>query len=84
MPDGTPVSPTLPDERLATVLHLQLAAEREAVAAVDGFDHPAARTIRPGWTGEPFDLHECVQALFRMGRPAEPAREEVAEQTLAA
>jgi hypothetical protein len=31
---------------------------------VDSFHHPDARTIRPRWAGEPFDLHACVQALF--------------------
>jgi hypothetical protein len=38
----------------------------EELIRVDGFDHPEARRIRPGWCGKPFDLHECVQALFRM------------------
>jgi hypothetical protein len=36
---------------------------------VTGFNHPDAATIRPGWAGERFDLHECVQALFRMRLP---------------
>ena len=40
--------------------------EVEMVEGVDGFDHPDATRIRPGWRGERFDLHECVQALFRM------------------
>jgi hypothetical protein len=34
------------------------------LAAVGSFQHPDAQTIRPRWTGEPFDLHACVQALF--------------------
>ena len=29
-------------------------------------DHPDARIIRPRWAGEPFSVHECVQALFTM------------------
>ena len=33
---------------------------------VVSFRHPHARRIQPGWRGERFDLHECVQALFRM------------------
>jgi len=36
---------------------------------VDSFQHPDARTIRPRWTGEPFDLHACVQALFTVKLP---------------
>ena len=33
---------------------------------MDRFDHPDARKILPRWAGEPFSLHECVQALFTM------------------
>jgi hypothetical protein len=50
--------------------HLDFALRRrqqmqhDQLAAVDGFQHPDARTIRPRWAGEPFDLHACVQALF--------------------
>lgn len=36
---------------------------------VDSFQHPDARSIRPGWTGGPFDLHVCVQALFTIKLP---------------
>jgi hypothetical protein len=36
---------------------------------VTDFNYPDARVIRPGWAGERFDLHDCVQALFRMRLP---------------
>jgi hypothetical protein len=36
---------------------------------VDSFQHPEARTIRPRWAGETFDLHACVQALFTIKLP---------------
>jgi hypothetical protein len=39
-------------------------AHRDWLATVDSFDHPDAKIIRPRCTGEPFDLHACVQALF--------------------
>jgi hypothetical protein len=43
---------------------------------VDSFFHPDAQRIVPGWTGEPFGLHDCVAALFGMsvaGADAEAA-----------
>jgi hypothetical protein len=36
---------------------------------VDSFQHPDAKTIRPRWAGDPFDLHACVQALFTIKLP---------------
>ncbi|MGO1975283.1 MAG: HNH endonuclease, partial [Propionibacteriaceae bacterium] len=39
------------------------------IAAVDDWDHPDAARIRPGWAGEPFDLHACVEALFGIELP---------------
>jgi hypothetical protein len=45
----------------------QRQAELETmIDGVDRFDHPDAVRIQPGWRGERFDLHEAVQALFRM------------------
>jgi hypothetical protein len=46
-------------------------AGRICAAAVDSFQHPDATTIRPRWTGEPFNLNACVQALFtiKLERP---------------
>jgi hypothetical protein len=49
--------------------HLDFALRRrnqevDQLAAADSFQHPDARTIRPRWAGEHFDLHACVQALF--------------------
>ena len=48
---------------LAFSLH-QRQHQQAQLASVDSFQHPDAATIRPRWTGEPFDLHACVQALF--------------------
>jgi hypothetical protein len=66
-PDGQPCDWWVDDENLAR--HLDFALRRrnqqlDQLAAVDSFQHPDAQTIRPGWTGEPFDLHACVEALF--------------------
>jgi len=47
----------------------QQTAEQDQLAEVDSFHHPDARTIRPRCTGEPFDLHSCVQALFTIKLP---------------
>jgi hypothetical protein len=44
-------------------------AQRDRLATVDSFQHPDAKIIRPRWTGEPFDLHACVQALFTIKLP---------------
>jgi hypothetical protein len=65
-PDGRPCEWWVDDQNLAR--HLDFALRRQQahdrLAAVDSFQHPDAKTIRPRWTGEPFDLHACVQALF--------------------
>ena len=66
-PDGQSCDWWVDDENLAR--HLDFALRRrqlahDRLAAVDSFQHPDAQTIRPRWTGEPFDLHACVQALF--------------------
>jgi hypothetical protein len=46
----------------------QQTAEQDQLAEVDSFHHHDAQTIRPRWTGEPFDLHACVHVLFAMAR----------------
>jgi hypothetical protein len=73
MPDGTPHQPWYHPDNLPRLLQRHLQERREqqttSLAAVTGFDHPDARVIRPRWAGERFDLHECVQALFRMRLP---------------
>lgn len=73
MPDGSPVEAWRSDQGLTRLLGAQLDRQREqhqlALAAVTGFDDDDARTIRPGWAGERFDLHACVQALFGMKLP---------------
>ena len=75
MPDGTAPYPWWHADTLARQLaeqsdrrrQTELAAEFDAVLeGVDSFSHPDARRILPGWAGEPFDIHECVQALYRM------------------
>ena len=70
MPDGSPHQPWYTADHLPVILRQQLGRQRHqdaaTLAGVTGFNHPGARTIRPGWAGERFDLHECVQALFRM------------------
>lgn len=73
MPDGTLHRPWHDAETLPLLLEDQLEEQRQrqsaALAGVTGFDHPAARTIRPAWAGERFDLGDCVQALFGMNLP---------------
>jgi hypothetical protein len=73
-PDGQPCDGWVDDENLAR--HLDFALRRQQahdqLAAVDSFQHPAARTIRPRWAGERFDLHACVQALFTIRLPKQP------------
>jgi hypothetical protein len=74
-PDGQPCDSWVSDENLARHLDFarrhaqQQTAEQDQLAEVDSFHHPDARTIRPRWTGEPFDLHSCVQALFTIKLP---------------
>ena len=72
-PDGRPCDPWLSDQNLALhldfVLRRQREAEKDHLAAVNSFQHPDARTIRPRRAGEPFDLHACVQALFNIKLP---------------
>jgi hypothetical protein len=74
-PDGQPCDSWVSDENLAWHLDFarrraqQQTAEQDQLAEVDSFHHPDARIIRPRWTGEPFDLHACVQALFTIKLP---------------
>jgi hypothetical protein len=75
-PDGQPCDWWVDDENLARHLAFALrrrSQELDQLAAVDSFQHPDARTIRPRWTGEPFDLHACVQALFTIKLPKQAA-----------
>jgi hypothetical protein len=73
MPNGSLHRPWHTADRLPTLLCQQLDPQRAEdaaqLAAVAGFNHPAAQVIRPGWAGERFDLHTCVQALFGMRLP---------------
>jgi hypothetical protein len=77
-PDGQLCDRLISDENLARHLDFALRrrqqAQHDQLAAVDSFQHPAARTIRPRWAGERFDLHACVQALFTIKLP-EQAKE---------
>jgi hypothetical protein len=73
MPDGTDHKPWYTAESLPRLLQAQLerqaAADHTALQGVTSFNDPDARTIRPGWAGERFDLHACVEALFQMTIP---------------
>ena len=77
-PDGRPCDRWVSDDNLAR--HLDFALRRNAAqqaacdrrAGVDSLHHPVARTIRPRWAGEPFDLHACVQALFTIKLAKQP------------
>ena len=73
-PDGQPCHPWVSDDNLARHLDFALRSTQQAgqldqLATVDSFQHSDAKTIRPRWTGEPFDLHACVQALFTIKHP---------------
>jgi hypothetical protein len=67
-PDGQLCQPWVSDQQLAWhldfALRQQSRAQGDRLAEVGSFHHPDAQTIRPRWTGDPFDLHACVQALF--------------------
>ncbi len=66
LPDGTPTRPWWNADALQDQLAEQTRRTTAALSGVDRFDHPDARKILPRWAGEPFDLHECVYALFTM------------------
>jgi hypothetical protein len=71
-PDGQPCDWWVDEQNLAR--HLDFALRRhnhelDQLAAVDSFQHPDARTIRPRWADENLDLHACVQALFTIKLP---------------
>jgi hypothetical protein len=71
-PDGQPCDWWVSDQNLAQHLDFALRgrqAQHDRLAVIDSFQHPDARTIRPRWAGEPFDLHACVQALFTIKLP---------------
>ena len=73
-PDGRRCEPWVSDDNLARPLAFALRRntaqfQQDRLAAIDSFHHPKARTIRPGWSGEPFDLHACVEALFTIKLP---------------
>jgi hypothetical protein len=66
LPDGTEPRPWWGADGLTDRLAEQARRTAVALAGVDRFDHPDARKILPRWAGEPFNLHDCVQALFTM------------------
>jgi hypothetical protein len=71
-PTGNPMIWWVDDQNLARHLDFALRRQRtrhDRLAMVDSFQHPDAQTIRPRWTGEPFDLHACIQALFTIKLP---------------
>jgi hypothetical protein len=81
-PDGQPCESWVSDDNLA--MHLDFALRRRQQAqhgqltAVDSFQHPDARIIRPRCAGEVFDLHACVQALFTIKLPEDSEQDQQA------
>lgn len=84
MPDGSPHREWYTADGLLNFLaqHADKArAEQQRIRRtsmidnVVSFHHPHAQRIQPGWRGERFDLHECVQTLFRM-QPKDPDNNE--------
>jgi hypothetical protein len=69
LPDGSEPRPRQAGDTLADLLAAQARRTTAAIEGVDRFDHPTARTIRPRWVGEPFSVHDCVQALFSIRLP---------------
>lgn len=78
LPDGTHPQPWWTSDHLTRHLarHTEHHPDRHhpddsavRIDAVDHWDHPDAARIRPGWNGEPFDLHACVEALFSIELP---------------
>ena len=95
MPDGKPHREWYTAEGLLNFLaqHADKAqAEQQRLRRtsmidnVVSFHDPYARRIQPGWRGERFDLHECVQTLFRMQptwRPEPPTEDDLIEEQAA-
>jgi hypothetical protein len=78
-PDGQLCQSWVGEENLARHLDFALRrqqAQQDQLAAVDSFHHPDAKTIRPRWADEPFDLHACVQALFTIKLPDQPFQQD--------
>jgi hypothetical protein len=72
--DGSQPQPWHTSDTLADLLAAHARRTAEAIDGVDRFDHTDARSIRPRWAGEPFSVHDCVQALFtiRQRQPSQP------------
>jgi hypothetical protein len=69
LPDGSRPQPWQTTETLADLLAARARQAGATIEAVDRFEHPEARTIRPRWSGEKFCVHDWVQALFTILRP---------------
>jgi hypothetical protein len=82
LPDGSQPQPWHTSEALAGLLTAHARRAAETITGVDRFDHPAGRTIRPRWAGEPFSIHDCVQALFTIRLP-EPSQYDQDQQQAA-
>lgn len=78
LPDGMEYGDHCTDSDLGWRVRAQLRERRDRLAAVTSLQDPAARPILPGWTGEPFSLHDCVYALFGMRLPHADAPGEAA------
>jgi hypothetical protein len=81
-PDGQPCESWVSDDNLARHLDFALRKQQQAhldqLAGVDSFSHPDAKTIRPRWAGEIFDLHACMQALFTIKLPEQSQQDQQA------
>ena len=73
LPDSSQPRPWQTADSLAQLLTAHARRTAAIIDAVDRFDHPDAKIIRPRWTGETFSVHDCVQALFtiRLPEPSE-------------
>jgi hypothetical protein len=56
MPDGSPHMPWYTGDTLPNLLRFQLGNQRASIATITSLQDPAATTILPRWSGEPFHL----------------------------
>jgi len=69
LPDGRNIAARTAiagDTNLAWLLHSQADRARRELAGVASMRDPKAQRIMPAWAGEPFSVHECVAALWRL------------------
>lgn len=69
LPDGRDVDTVIhrwgmTDAGLARRLADQAARTTRLLDTVTGYTQPEATRLLPGWAGEPFNLGDCIYALF--------------------